>query len=109
MDYAPVNGELIEAQVEAIMSGNRRDIDRYLVRGVMVTHQAVTELPAQITAAIVTHQVDCPLVQRVDELSNERQQVRGRRALLAAVPNWSIALVALASLVVALIALVLHG
>ena len=104
-----LNGELIDAQVEAIMSGNRRDIDRYLVRGVMVMQARLAEIPAKVNEAVVAHATACPLIEVVDRLEQEAERGRGRRSVWAAVPNWALVLVAFGSLVVALIALVVHG
>ena len=109
MSPEPTNGELIDAQVEAIMSGNRRDIDRYLVRGVMVMQAAVKEMPRQVEEAVSKHATACPLVVKVQSLEAARLQAQGRRGLIAAIPSWVGMVAFLASLVIAILALVVHG
>ena len=101
-----VNGELIDAQVAAIMSGNRADIDRYLIRSAMVTQAALVKLPDQMTEAVATHSRNCPLVELVNDLETESKQAQGKRTFLAVVPTWVGMVAFIGSLVVAIIALI---
>lgn len=52
------------AEIEAILSGGRKEIDSYLVRSVHALTRAVDDMPDIIAEAIAHHDVECRARQR---------------------------------------------
>ncbi len=53
------NGHIDDAEVKAILSGGRSEIDAYLVRSVHELTKAVEGMPDMIAEAIADHQAFC--------------------------------------------------
>lgn len=53
------NGRIDAAQVEAILSAGREEIDRYLVSTLAVLIERVEALPAETDRKIAAHQTEC--------------------------------------------------
>ena len=53
------NGRIDEAEVRAILSGGRGQVDAYLVRAVHELTAAVEEFPDMLAQAIAEHSADC--------------------------------------------------
>ena len=53
------NGRIDEAEVQAILSGGRSQVDAYLVRAVHELTAAVEEFPDMLAQAIAEHHSSC--------------------------------------------------
>jgi hypothetical protein len=53
------NGKIDEAEVQAILSGGRSEVDAYLVRAVHELTRAVEDMPDMLAEAIAEHRADC--------------------------------------------------
>jgi len=66
-----------QAEIDAILSGGRREVDRYLVTGVHRLTITVEEIPGMIALAIAEHQSSCR--------SQSRRQLVGIASAIGAV------------------------
>lgn len=53
------NGKIDEAEVQAILSGGRSEVDAYLVRAVHELTRAVEDMPDMLAEAIAEHSTTC--------------------------------------------------
>ncbi len=107
------NGRVTAAEIEAILSGGREQIDRYLVTCALSTKKTLDELPEAIAGAVSDAVSACRAEsaerrEHLDQLWEARQHAAGVRNFWSAWGKVLTVLCALGGLAVALLNF-LHG
>lgn len=107
------NGRVTEAEINAILSGGRDEIDRYLVTCAIQTKKIMDDLPESIAEAVADAVASCRAESAerrdmVDELWEARTQARGVYRFWTVMGKVLAAACALAGLVATFIALLPH-
>jgi hypothetical protein len=99
------NGRITKAQIEAMLTGDRREIDRYLLTAVIEIRDAVEEIPGQITSTVAAcraeREAETSDAEAAARTEVVRRQLRTeRRAIIA----WTVGIVVpVLGLVIALV------
>lgn len=102
------NGKVTTAEINAILSGGRSEIDRYLVTCALSTKKTLDELPEAIALSVSDAVASCRAEtaerrDQLDELWDSRQQAKGVRNFWATMGKVLVVLCSLGGLAVAFV------
>jgi hypothetical protein len=101
------NGKVTAAEIDAILSGGREEIDRYLVTFALGAKKTLEDLPEALALSVSDAVAACRVEsadrrERVDELWSARERAKGVRSFWSTMGKVLAALCALAGLFVTL-------